>query len=192
MATQSKVVHTKAILESASFDEPMANIEFLDLDESWKAEVIALEPRCYPAPWSAGVISSEFESEVSHRFGAVSNGRLIGYIFCYIVEDELHVLNLAVDPGCRHRGLGKAILAHAMEQSLAFGVRRSFLEVRVSNQPAQLLYRKLGFSPVGMRRGYYKDNGEDAITLERVIGPEDRGFLKQIRDLVIFTTKPPG
>lgn len=132
--------------------------------------ICSIERRSYSNPWSDPFIASEFEKDISFRPALFLNGELVGYSFNYVVADELHILNLAIHPRWRKMGLGaqllEAILRGAAERGCSFGT----LEVRVGNLVARRIYERFGFRPVSIRRGYYSDNGEDALVLERSIG----------------------
>jgi ribosomal-protein-alanine N-acetyltransferase len=88
------------------------------------------------------------------------------------VADELHILNIATLPSMRRQGLGTSLMTAAIEYAGQSGVRLVLLEVRRSNREALRLYRKLGFSALGVRPGYYSDNGEDAIDMALELDPE--------------------
>lgn len=103
---------------------------------------------------------------------------LIGYLEARLAADELHVLALAVVPAWRRRGVGAALVAHAVAAAEAAGARAAHLELRVSNAPAQALYRCLGFAVVGARPRYYGD-GEDALLLTRRLGAVEAGAARR-------------
>jgi ribosomal-protein-alanine N-acetyltransferase len=90
----------------------------------------------------------------------------------WLVADELHILNVATDPTYRRRGIGQALVERAIAFARERRVRLVLLEVRRSNLPAIRLYRSFGFCVLGIRRGYYGDNGEDAIEMGLVLDPE--------------------
>lgn len=97
-------------------------------------------------------------------------GAPAGFLVAWHVADELHVLGIAVDPSARRRGVGIGLMAAAQAYARELHVRLLLLEVRRSNRPAIRLYRRLGFSAMGMRPGYYGD-GEDAIEMMLVLDP---------------------
>lgn len=136
-------------------------------------EIEAIERRAYPFPWTRKVLLEEIEGEAfSYAYVArlVSNsghpGKIIGYHIFWLVSDEIHILNIAVDPEYQGYGLGTCLMQFAIN----FGKERSatcaLLEVRVSNLPAQQLYAKLGFKRIGLRKRYYSDNKEDAYVMK--------------------------
>ena len=87
---------------------------------------------------------------------------VIGFAGMWILYDEAHITTIGVDPAHRGRGLGELLLVAMFDEALRRGANWLTLEVRVSNEPAQALYRKYGFSVHGTRRRYYSDNNEDA------------------------------
>lgn len=102
--------------------------------------------------------------------GAASEGfRVIGFIAARLVADELHINNMAVREGHRKRGIGSLLLGQALEEGKRLGARRSFLEVRLSNNAAQALYKSFGFRPGARRAGYYTDPVEDALVMNATL-----------------------
>ena len=97
----------------------------------------------------------------------------MGYAVCWTVADESHLLNIAVRPDARGRGVGTELLRECILRSARAGVDRIHLEVRAGNGPAIRMYEREGFSFQGIRRGYYADTGEDAILLSREIRRSD-------------------
>ena len=89
----------------------------------------------------------------------------VAFLLAWVAADELHVIDLATDPGCRRRGAARALLARAIADARAGRQRVVQLEVRASNLPARRLYESAGFELVGVRRGYYSDSGEDAFEM---------------------------
>lgn len=88
-----------------------------------------------------------------------------GFEGIWFLADEAHVVSIAVREACRRQGLGELLLLAAIELVMARGSREMTLEVRASNEAAQALYQKYGFRKVGVRRGYYSDNREDAVIM---------------------------
>ncbi|MEW6776975.1 MAG: ribosomal protein S18-alanine N-acetyltransferase [Bdellovibrionota bacterium] len=137
-----------------------------DLDE-----VMAIERACFSMPWSR----SFFEREIALQFSITLLARLedepetpaAGYIVMWFVADEMHVLNVAVNPEHRRRGVGRKLMEEALRCAAERKSAQVVLEVRVSGAAAQALYRSLGFEPIGMRSRYYADNGEDAIVMAK-------------------------
>lgn len=96
----------------------------------------------------------------------------VGYLLTWLVADELHILNVATDPDFRRHGIGHALIERAIDFAREKHLRLMLLEVRRSNVPAIRLYRSFGFCVLSIRRGYYSDNGEDAIEMGLVLDPE--------------------
>ena len=125
-----------------------------------------LQPRC--------CFSRELvENRLARYVVAELDGRVVGYGGLWMILDEGHVTNIAVDPDFRGRKLGEKLLRTLMSMCAASGGRKMTLEVRVSNNVAQNLYRKYGFERVGLRKGYYTDNREDAIIMWVDLPPMD-------------------
>jgi len=139
------------------------------------AEAAALEKRVFALPWSRRAFEYEIQhNPMSHFVVIRSRGQpmtlachtpLLAYGGFWLIIDEGHVCTLAVEPQWRGRGLGELLLANLIDRALAVEAMTMTLEVRSSNTVAQSLYRKYGFSPAGLRKGYYADNGEDAFIM---------------------------
>ena len=106
------------------------------------------------------------KNESSRPFVAVdAEGRVLGFIVFWLIIDEAHLANFAVDAGARCMGIGWALLTHGLRVCYEGGARVSFLEVRAGNAPAIHLYEKAGYHAEGVRKQYYQDNHEDAILM---------------------------
>jgi ribosomal-protein-alanine N-acetyltransferase len=134
----------------------------------------AIHARAADAPWSAETIAGLLAQPGVFGLVALAGEAPRGFILCRIVADEAEVLALAVLPDARRQGIARALLTAAMAQA-AGGAARMLLEVSVRNQPAQALYRSVGFSEVGQRKGYYADPGgggpADALVLAKALAP---------------------
>lgn len=136
-------------------------IRIEDLDD-----VLYLEILCFPTPWSRGALKAEIQDNHCARYVVVEKeDRVIGYGGMWIVLDEAHITNIAVHPNHRGKGLGEAIMKALIDTAVQLGICGMTLEVRVSNSIAHKLYEKLGFFGVGVRKGYYTDDGEDALIM---------------------------
>lgn len=147
----------------------MEEVVFTRLGPADMTAVAELEARCFSSPWGEGQLRAALRSPYFSAYGMKGQGRLYAYISLNLVAGEIEVLNIATHPEQRRRGLARTLLRQALKAAApvaeqGYGVR-AFLEVRVGNAPALGLYRSLGFIPVGMRRGYYRDTGEDALIL---------------------------
>jgi [ribosomal protein S18]-alanine N-acetyltransferase len=130
-----------------------------------------IEDRSYPLPWSDKMFHQEFTNPMGISFGWRTEDRLEGYIFGWIIFEDLHVNNVAVDPDARRHGIGSRLLEAVIAEASARGVERVLLEVRPSNVRARALYAKFGFDQVSVRPGYYEDTGEDGIILMARLTP---------------------
>ncbi|HLK44919.1 MAG TPA: ribosomal protein S18-alanine N-acetyltransferase [Acidimicrobiales bacterium] len=130
-----------------------------------------LEQRAYPTPWSRSMFASELAKPTSICLGAFEGDELAGYVITSRYVDAWHVMNVAVDPDLRRRGVATALLERLFELTRGDERRGYTLEVRVSNEGAIHLYEHLGFDARGLRRGYYTDNREDALIMWRDAPP---------------------
>lgn len=142
---------------------------FARLESDDMAGVAGLEARCFSFPWREEQLRAALALPHFIVYGLKGQGRLLAYISLSLVPGEVEVLNIATRPEERRRGLARRLLHLALEAAAPLAVTpdggRAFLEVRVSNAPALGLYRSLGFERVGVRKGYYRDTGEDALVL---------------------------
>lgn len=136
-------------------------------------QVLAIEQASFSQPWTRKLFENEFKRSVVSaslaayaKAGQEGKGRtVVGYIVFWVVVDEMHILNLAVAPSQRRKGIGTKLVRAALRQAYGLGARRAFLEVRASNEAAQRLYASLGFAGIGLRRGYYSMPPEDAVVM---------------------------
>jgi ribosomal-protein-alanine N-acetyltransferase len=131
------------------------------------SEVDGIEQRAYVTPWSRTMFASELAKSSSICLGAFEGEQLIGYVINSRYVDAWHVMNVAVDPAYRRRGIATQLLERLFELTKDDRRRGYTLEVRVSNAGAIALYERLGFERRGVRRGYYTDNREDALIMWR-------------------------
>ena len=142
-------------------------MKILDMNESHVAAVAELERLCFSAPWSENAIRSELTNPLSLWLVAVENDRVVGYVGSQTVLDEADMMNVAVSPDARQKGVGNALVTALADRLKANAVRCLTLEVRASNEPAKALYQKLGFIQVGRRPNYYRNPREDALILRK-------------------------
>lgn len=129
-------------------------------------QVIAIERRVFPTPWSLAMFVLEMSKQSGICLAAVSDGRLVGYMICSRYDTVWHVMNVAVDLPFQRGGIASALLAELYER-VEDDQARFTLEVRRSNTVAIHLYEREGFRAAGTRRRYYQDNGEDALVMWR-------------------------
>ena len=148
-------------------------IEIRPLGLSDLNSIDSIERRAYRTPWSRSMFASELAKASSICLGAWEGDRLVGYIVNSRYVDAWHVMNVAVDPDCRRRGIATRLLERLFELTRDDQRRGYTLEVRVSNRDAIALYENLGFVRQGTRRAYYTDNREDALIMWRDPEPVD-------------------
>ncbi|QXE03322.1 ribosomal protein S18-alanine N-acetyltransferase [Terribacillus sp. DMT04] len=125
-----------------------------------------IETASFATPWTIDIFEREItENTFASYFVIEKEGVIAGYCGMWLVIDEAQITNIAILPSYRGKKLGEKLFAHVMEQAILAGAYRLSLEVRVSNLPAQHLYRKFGLVPGGIRKNYYTDNQEDAIVM---------------------------
>ena len=140
----------------------ISELSFRSAEEKDVSEIARIEALSFKTPWSVEMISSEMKEPISHFTVATFGERVIGYFGYLHILDELHILNVAVDPDHREQGVGKRLMARMLEEARALSVRAITLEVRESNQSAVRLYERAGFVLAGVRPHYYTDK-ENAL-----------------------------
>ena len=136
-------------------------------------QVIAIERRAFPTPWSLAMFVLELSKPSGICLAAVRHEKITGYLICSRYDTVWHVMNVAVEPGSRRQGVATALLSHLFEEADRPGEQYT-LEVRVSNEPAIQMYESFGFRSAGKRRGYYHDNKEDALIMWRTAGEREQ------------------
>jgi [ribosomal protein S18]-alanine N-acetyltransferase len=132
-----------------------------DLDD-----VMEVEVNSFTLPWSRDAFCSELtKNQFAHYLVIELDQKVVGYCGVWIIVDEAHVTNIAILPDYRGLKLGEALMGQVMMLARSLGALRMTLEVRVSNERAQNLYRKFGFESGAIRKQYYTDNMEDAIVM---------------------------
>jgi ribosomal-protein-alanine N-acetyltransferase len=131
-------------------------------------QVIAIERRAFPTPWSLAMFVLELSKPSGICVGALLEDRIVGYLVCSRYDTVWHIMNVAVDDRLRRAGIAAGMLERLFE--LADRPNEQYtLEVRTSNEPAIRLYERFGFRTAGRRRGYYHDNREDALIMWRTV-----------------------
>ena len=130
-------------------------------------QIADLEKMCFHDPWSLNSIASEVSNKLSLWFVAVENEKVIGYVGSQTVLGETDMMNIAVHPDCRKRGIATLLITHLVDALAQQGSHSLMLEVRESNENAISVYRKLGFMDVGRRKNYYRNPKEDALILRK-------------------------
>jgi ribosomal-protein-alanine N-acetyltransferase len=132
--------------------------------------VLRIEQASYPRPWTQGMFTGELDPAAGRTYlVATSGGRLVGYGGLLYVLPDAHVTTIAVDPSFRRGRVASVLLLHLVRDAIGRGATALTLEVRVSNDAAQALYRRFGFAPAGARKGYYPPDddlpAEDALVM---------------------------
>ncbi|HEY6399227.1 MAG TPA: ribosomal protein S18-alanine N-acetyltransferase [Solirubrobacteraceae bacterium] len=128
-------------------------------------QVIAIERRAFPSPWSLAMFVLELSKPSGVCLAAVRGKAVVGYLVCSRYADVWHLMNIAVDPASRRQGIASALLGVMLDRA---GQDEQYtLEVRPSNATAIALYERFGFRSSGTRRRYYRDTGEDAVIMWR-------------------------
>jgi ribosomal-protein-alanine N-acetyltransferase len=136
-------------------------MEIADLDD-----VMEIENASFSLPWSRWMFERELMDRTHSRFFVARSGdEIAGYIGFWLVLEEVHIVTIAVRSDYRRRGIGSILMLEALNEALRLGAEKATLEVRVTNLPAQELYRKLGFIAVAIRKRFYSDTGEDAYVM---------------------------
>jgi [ribosomal protein S18]-alanine N-acetyltransferase len=143
--------------------EPGAGVALRELTYADLPSVLSIERRSFTTPWSLAMFVLELSKPSGICLAATIDGRLAGYLVCSRYADVWHLMNVAIDPGRRRTGIATALLRQMLDR--AGPDARYTLEVRTSNSGAIAMYERFGFKPAGHRRGYYHDNGEDALIM---------------------------
>jgi ribosomal-protein-alanine N-acetyltransferase len=131
-------------------------------------QVIAIERRAFPTPWSLAMFVLELSKPSGICLAGLIDGRIVGYLVCSRYDTVWHLMNVAIDDRLLRRGIATALIERLFE--LADGPGEQYtLEVRTSNGPAIELYGRFGFRSAGTRRAYYHDNREDALIMWRTV-----------------------
>lgn len=132
--------------------------------------IIALEHLCFPSPWPDGAFAQELKNPWSSlELLERPSGELAAFVVYWVVEDELHLLDIAVVPALQRQGVGRQLMEHLEVVCGERGCTYVTLEVRESNAAAIALYEALGYSPIHRRKRYYVDNKEDALVMAKVL-----------------------
>ncbi|GIO40073.1 ribosomal-protein-alanine acetyltransferase [Paenibacillus antibioticophila] len=129
-------------------------------------DIMIIEHESFTLPWSEEAFRNELTMNHFAKYLVMElDGQPIAYAGMWTIVDEAHITNIAVRTAYRGQGLGETLLLQLIQLAMEYRIERMTLEVRESNLVAQALYRKLGFEPAGIRKGYYSDNQEDAVIM---------------------------
>ena len=158
----SEIAEPQAVGEGA---EPLGirRLAYADLPG-----VLSIERRAFVTPWSMAMFVLELSKSSGVCLAATAGEELRGYLVCSRYAEMWHLMNVAVHPERRREGIATALIKHLLAE--IGGTDKLMLEVRGSNEAAIEMYKGFGFMPVGHRRRYYQDNGEDALVMELELG----------------------
>lgn len=142
-------------------------LEIMPMTAEHAAAAAELEKVCFQDPWSERMLLDELKNPLSLWLAALDGETVAGYIGSQSVLDEADVMNLAVSPAYRRRGVGRSLMRRLEAALHEKGVAALLLEVRPSNEAAFSLYRREGFVEVGRRKNYYFHPKEDALILRK-------------------------
>lgn len=128
-------------------------------------EVMLIEKHSFSSPWSLGFFKDELAASYARSLLALIDQKIVGYVIYWKLPKELDIHNIAVHPNWRRLGVARSLLSLIVEEAKRDKFNRVTLEVRISNIPAQNLYQSLGFVAQGVRKGYYSNDGEDAVVM---------------------------
>ena len=140
-------------------------MKILPMNEYHVAQVAELEKLCFSDPWSENSVASELKNPLSLWLIAEEDGVVCGYVGSQTVLGETDMMNIAVRPDCRRKGVASALITELICRLKGQGSHILRLEVRESNLPAIALYEALGFTRLGLRRNYYRNPKENALIL---------------------------
>jgi [ribosomal protein S18]-alanine N-acetyltransferase len=130
------------------------------------SKLLRIESVVFPEPWSPEVFNSELALRKGRLYRAAWDGdEMAGYIGFFIVDEEAHMTTVATAPAYQRSGVAITMIVDAFRTLRSSGVRQVSLEVAANNDPAQSLYRRFGFAPVGVRKNYYPVTGQDALVM---------------------------
>ncbi len=159
---REKVEEKSRPSDFAGFEHP---VHFREIQSADMDEIMTIERASFASPWSAHFFLEEIRVSCAKFVLAEVEGRVVGYIIYWRLPKEVDIHNLAVHSAYRRQGIGRSLLSSAIDSAKGQGSNRVTLEVRKSNQAAQQLYHSLGFVERGVRKGYYSDDGEDALVM---------------------------
>jgi ribosomal-protein-alanine N-acetyltransferase len=128
-------------------------------------KILDIEELSFQSPWGVHALKSEIENPISHLWALLMGEIFSGYICFWMFDSQIQLINLAVHPHDRGKGLGHYLLTEMIEMGISEGTRQIWLEVRPSNLVAKGLYERLGFDEAYRRPRYYPDTHEDAIVM---------------------------
>ena len=127
--------------------------------------IALVEANSFTIPWSKQMFLDELNNPLALYYVAACGEKILAYAGLWIIADEGHITNIAVEPSWRRQQIAAALMQRILDAADEYGLRALTLEVRSGNQPAISLYKKFGFQVEGRRKAYYSDNHEDALIM---------------------------
>lgn len=149
------------------------SLRFRPLTTADMDEVMVIERTSYRDPWSTGFFLQELQVACARSILAECDGAIIGYVLYWLLPGGVDIHNIAVHVDFRRRGLGRVLLERVVADARRQSALRVTLEVRKSNLAAHKLYESAGFATTGIRKGYYSDDGEDALAMTLELAADD-------------------
>jgi ribosomal-protein-alanine N-acetyltransferase len=147
------------------FFAPGESVTFRPIATADLDEVMAIERTSFRFPWSSGFFLQELQVACARSILAEIDGQIVGYVLFWLLPGAIDIHNIAVHVDYRRRGIARLLLGKVLAEARNQSSPRVMLEVRRSNLAAQKLYQSLGFLTTGVRKGYYSDDGEDALAM---------------------------
>jgi ribosomal-protein-alanine N-acetyltransferase len=172
---------------ATSIDPQSLEVRITTMRRRHLRSVLRIENDVYPRPWSLGLFMSELAIRTGRIYLVARVGpTVVGYSGMLFSIDDGHVTTIAVDPSWHRGKIGTRLLLHLLRRGIAQGAKNFTLEVRMSNDGAQALYRAFGFAPAGVRKGYYIETNEDAMIMwaHDVDQPEYQARLDRIEQTI--------
>jgi [ribosomal protein S18]-alanine N-acetyltransferase len=145
--------------------EPL-EVQIMPMRRRHLRSVVRIEAQVYPRPWTQSLFVSELALRSTRAYFVAKVGReIVGYGGVMLSINDGHITTIAVDPGWQRQSIGTRLLLALAREAIERNATALTLEVRLSNRGAQEMYRRFGFIPVGVRKGYYADTGEDALVM---------------------------
>lgn len=157
--------------------------------------VLRIEGYAEHRGWSLGLFMSELANETGRRYlVAKVNGTVVGFAGMLFVGPDGHVTTISVDPAWQRHQIGTRLMLALSREAIQRGASALTLEVRASNEPAQAMYRRLGYAPAGIRKNYYADIGEDALVMwaHDVDGDDYAARMDALEDAIVGRTMVMG
>jgi ribosomal-protein-alanine N-acetyltransferase len=162
---------------------PTLTVQLTPMRRRHLKAVLRIEEQVYPRPWSHSLFLSELAMRGTRAYFVARVGRdVVGYAGLLLTGEDGHITTIAVDPAWQRQAIGTRLMLVLTREALARDARQLTLEVRLANKGAQFLYRRFGFAPVGVRKNYYQETGEDALVMwvHEIDGAEYEALLQRL------------